>query len=134
MSRIRIDASKCIGCCCCELACSIQHTRTVHPLRSRIRVFQEGIRFFPVIAGSYTEAGCNSTHVVVLDGQEYDGCLFCRSSCPVKPIFKEPDTAIPLKCDFCGEPPNPQCAMACINGALTFVNEEDVNGVSWTAE
>ena len=121
MPKIIIDASKCSGCHCCEIACSLQHVEdTVNPLRSRIRVFHEGDFIFPLIAGPYTEASCNSKHIAVIDGKEYDACIFCRASCPTKSIFKEPDLDIPLKCDFCGEPPDPQCVKVCATGALTL--------------
>ena len=74
----------------------------------------------PVIAGPYTEAMCNSKDVVLVEGKEIDGCVVCRASCPTKSIFKEPDTAIPLKCDFCGDPPDPQCVAWCDADALTI--------------
>lgn len=126
MARIKIDHRKCTGCRLCEMACSLQHVEnTFQPSRSRIRVFVYKNLYFPTIAGPYTEAACNSQHVTMVDGQEFDACIFCRASCPVKPIFKEPDTEIPLKCDFCGEPPDPQCVSVCINGALVLVEEDE---------
>ena len=124
MPRIVIDTSKCINCASCEMACSFQHTGEVNPQRSRIRIIQEGLLNIPVIAGPNTEAACNSRHIVVINGQELDACIFCRASCPVKPIFKEPDTDIPLKCDFCGEPPDPTCVKVCLTGALRLVEDE----------
>jgi len=120
--RIVIDIDKCVGCRLCEIACSLHHTGSVNPQKSRIRVFQLGHRFFPVIAGPFTDAMCNSRHMVVIDGKEYDACMLCRASCPAKPVFKEPDTGIPLKCDFCGEPPDPQCVKVCFSGALTLAD------------
>ena len=120
MARIKVDHEKCVACCLCEIACSLQHTGTINPKRSRIRVFVAGDTFFPVIAGPYTDAKCNSRTTIVIDGKEYDGCALCRASCPAKPIFKEPGTEIPLKCDFCGEPPDPQCIEVCSSDALTF--------------
>jgi len=123
MKKIKIDFSKCVGCRACEAACSLQHIEnTVNPKRSRIRVFPFGDGFLPVIAGPYTEAECTSKGIVVAGDQEYDACVFCRASCPVRPIFKEPDVDIPLKCDFCGEPPNPQCVIWCSSEALTLVD------------
>ena len=121
MPRIVINADKCTGCCLCEIACSLQHNEgVINPRKSRIRVFREGDLFFPVIAGPNTEAACNSKHIFVINGREYDACLFCRASCPAKPVFQEPDVDIPLKCDFCGEPPNPQCVEVCPGGALSL--------------
>lgn len=124
MARIVIDSEKCTGCCLCEIACSLQHNEgVINPQRSRIRVFRDGDLMFPLIAGPNTEAACNSMHIVKINGREYDGCIFCRASCPIKPIFNEPDLGIPLKCDFCGEPPDPQCVKVCPGDALTFREE-----------
>lgn len=122
--RIKIDHTKCTGCKLCEVACSLQHAEAVNPWRSRIRVFIGEEFCFPVIAGPYTEAACNAKGIVLVDGMEMDGCVVCRASCPVKTAFKEPDTAIPLKCDFCGEPPDPQCVKWCEADALTIVLED----------
>ena len=120
MPKILIDRKKCINCGSCEMVCSFEHTGEVNPQRSRIRIIQEGLMNIPVIAGPYTEAACNSQHIMVIEGRELDACIFCRASCPAKPIFKEPDTEIPLKCDFCGEPPDPSCVKVCLVGALTL--------------
>ena len=122
--RIKIDHTKCTGCKLCEVACSLQHTDAINPWRSRIRVFIGEDFCLPVIAGPYTEAACNSKGIVLVDGMEMDGCVVCRASCPVKTAFKEPDTAIPLKCDFCGDPPDPQCVKWCEPGALSIVIED----------
>ena len=121
--RIKIDHARCTGCKLCEVACSLQHTETVNPLRSRIRVFLGQEFCIPVIAGPYTEAMCNSKGMIVVDGIEVDGCVLCRASCPSKTAYKEPDTGIPLKCDFCGDPPDPQCVRWCEPDALTVVEE-----------
>ncbi|MCD4717663.1 MAG: hypothetical protein K8R45_13110 [Desulfobacterales bacterium] len=122
--RIKIDHTKCTGCKLCEVACSLQHTEAINPWRSRIRVFIGEDFCLPVIAGPYTEAACNAKGIVMVDGMEMDGCVVCRASCPVKTAFKEPDTGIPLKCDFCGEPPDPQCVRWCEADALTIVIED----------
>ena len=121
--RIKIDHRKCTGCKMCEIACSLRHTGTINPWRSRIRVFIGEEFCLPVIAGPYTEAACNSKGSVMVDGLEVDGCVVCRASCPVKSVYKEPDTGIPLKCDFCGEPPDPECVKWCDPEALTLVED-----------
>ena len=121
--KIKIDFRKCTGCRFCEAICSLQHTGTINPQRARIRVFNEDGFCLPVIAGPYTDASCNSKGLIILDGVEIDACIICRASCPAKPVFKEPDTGIPLKCDFCGEPPDPQCVKVCLSGALTLVED-----------
>ena len=122
--RIHIDPSRCTGCRMCQVACSLKHTGGVNPRRSRIRVYVTETYCLPVIAGPYTEAACNSRGVMPFLGADLDGCVVCRASCPVKSVFKEPDTGIPLKCDFCGEPPDPECVKWCAPEALTL-REDD---------
>jgi len=121
MERIKIDYGKCTGCRHCEVACSLHHYENeINPQKSRIRVFIEGERFYPVIAGPFAEAECTSKNNVIIDGQEYDECTLCRASCPSRPWFREPETGIALKCDFCGDPPDPACVKWCEGGALTL--------------
>lgn len=124
MLRLKIDHFKCTGCQHCETACSIKHYENeVNPKKSRIRVFldEEEQIFFPVISGAPTEAECTLKFDVTIEGKKYDGCALCRSSCPSRPWFIEPDTGIHLKCDFCGEPPDPHCVKVCDSGALTLL-------------
>jgi Fe-S-cluster-containing dehydrogenase component len=87
--RIKIDYARCTGCKLCQVACSLQHTGTVNPQRSRIRVFVGEDVCLPVIAGPYTEAACNSKENMVINGQDVDGCVVCRASCPVKVRFSK---------------------------------------------
>lgn len=127
MERIRIDFNKCTGCRMCEVACSLSHLPSeVNPRRARIRVLREGEKSFPNIAGPYTEAGCNSQLLLVVDGETFDKCALCRASCPMKPIFKDTDGETPLKCDFCGllDSPGPSCVKWCHSGALTLVDTD----------
>jgi Fe-S-cluster-containing hydrogenase component 2 len=122
--RIKIDHKKCTGCTDCETACSIKHYENeVNPKKSRIRVFtdEDEQRYFPVISGPTTTAECTSKFDLVIEGQEYDDCTLCRVACPSRPWFIEPDTGVPLKCDLCGDPPDPHCVKICAKGALTVV-------------
>lgn len=124
MKRLRIDHIKCTGCRDCETACSIYHYENeVNPKKSRVRVYvdEEEQVFFPVISGPAAPAECTSKFNVIIEGREYDDCTLCRAACPSRPWFVEPDTGIALKCDFCGDPPDPHCVKACQSGALTLV-------------
>jgi len=121
--RIKIDHKTCTGCKQCEVVCSLAHTESVNPWRSRIRVWVGEEFCYPVIAGPYTEAACNSKGTRFVEGMEMDECITCRASCPSKSVYKEPDTGIALKCDFCGDPPNPQCVQWCAPNCLTLVEE-----------
>jgi Fe-S-cluster-containing hydrogenase component 2 len=126
MKRIKIDPTKCTGCRHCEMACSINHyEHTFNSRNARIRVVKEGNLYFPVIGGPFTLGSCIAEGRVILNGQGYDICVLCRASCPMRSLFKEPGTEKPLKCDFCGEPPNPSCVKWCNSGALELVEEQE---------
>jgi len=118
--KIKIDHTKCTGCRLCEMACSLKHhDDTFQPTKSRIRVFFYENLYFPIIVGSVVETACEPQLIQVADGHEYDGCVFCRANCPVKPFFKDPDMGKPLSCDLCL-----QCVDVCINGALVLARED----------
>lgn len=128
-SKIIVDIEKCTGCRHCEAACSLKHSEEgyVNPKLSRIRVFSDFDReiTIPIISGPYTDAKCTSRHNIIMGGKEYDCCLLCRAVCPIRPFFFEPGTEIPLKCDLCGEPPDPNCVKVCVHGALKLIEVED---------
>jgi benzoyl-CoA reductase subunit BamC len=100
--------------------------------RSRIRVLvdHDADVYVPVIAGPYTLGECPGRAEMTIDGKEYDECFFCRVACPSRDLFKEPDSGIPLKCDMCGEPPQPEplCVKWCMSEALTYVEREEEEG------
>jgi benzoyl-CoA reductase subunit BamC len=132
IKTIKINPGKCTGCRACEMACSTYHAQPkygiVNPTRSRIRVFWDESNdvCVPILAGEYTETECNSRYVMTINDKEYGECSFCRSSCPSRDIFKEPDTGVALKCDACGEPMpegGPTCVQWCSSGALIYASE-----------
>jgi len=131
---IKIDVDKCNGCRACEVICSAFHATPKYssnnPARSRIHLIREPLRdvYLPVYAGENTVAECMGRDKYVIDGKEYDECNFCRSSCPSRDIFKEPDSGLPLKCDMCeSDPPlsEPMCVQWCLNDALTYEEREE---------
>ncbi len=139
VKTLKIDTDKCTGCRACELICSAFHAEpkygVVNSSRSRIRVFrdEEDGLFVPIMAGEYTDAECNGRSTVVINGKEYGQCSFCRSSCPTRDLFKEPDSGIPLKCDMCGDPMpegGPRCVKWCLAEALVYVETEEEVEVS----
>lgn len=142
IKTIKIDADKCSGCRACEAVCSAFHAdpkyRIVNPKRSRIRVFwdEDNDIYVPIIAGHYAEVECNSRALLNINGKTYGECSFCRSSCPSRDLFKEPDNSdIPLKCDACGEPMpegGPLCVQWCLTDALTFMETEEE--IQWPEE
>ena len=125
MKRLKIDFNQCCGCKRCEVACSLNHFEdSVNPKKSRIRIYEEEDVFYPVVAGPFNNAECTSKNRVVIEDRDYDMCVICRASCPEKPFFIEAGTGIPLKCDFCGIPPNPSCVRTCNTGALELEEDE----------
>lgn len=128
MKEIRVDFDKCTGCRHCETACSLQHLEdSINPSFSRIRIHidMEKDIHIPILAGPYTDAKCTSRYPIIVGGKEYENCILCRAACPEREIFFEPGTEVPLKCDLCGEPPDPVCVKWCIHGALTLIEVED---------
>jgi benzoyl-CoA reductase subunit BamC len=133
VKTIKIDVEKCNGCRACEVICSAFHATprysSANPARARIRVIREPLAdiYVPVYAGEYAVAECAGRDRYVIDGKEYEECAFCRASCPSRPIFKEPDSDLPLKCDMCeSDPPQeePLCVQWCLADALTYEERE----------
>lgn len=134
VKTIRIDVDKCNGCRSCELICSAFHAAdkygTSNPARARIRVIRDPLAdiFVPVYAGDYAPAECAGRDLYTIDGKQYEECAFCRASCPSRDVFKEPDSALPLKCDMCEDDPpldEPLCVKWCINDALIYEEREE---------
>jgi benzoyl-CoA reductase subunit BamC len=131
VKTIKIDADKCNGCRACEVICSAFHAAPKYssnnPERSRIRVIRHPLKdiYVPVYAGEHAPAECMGRDKYVIDGKEYDECAFCRSSCPSRDIFKEPDSGLPLKCDMCEGEDQPLCVKWCINDALILEEREE---------
>ena len=131
IKTIQVDADLCNGCRGCEVACSAFHAEpkfsSVNPARARIRVLTHRLKdiWLPVFAGEYTPTECAGRDVYTIDGKEYDECAFCRSSCPSRDMFKEPDTGLPLKCDMCEGEDEPWCVKWCLTDVLVYEEREE---------
>ncbi|MGD9974020.1 MAG: (4Fe-4S)-binding protein [Desulfatirhabdiaceae bacterium] len=133
VKTIKINVDKCNGCRACEVICSAFHAEPKYssnnPARSRIRVIRDPLAdiYVPVYAGDHAVAECAGRDKYTIDGKEYDECAFCRSSCPSRSEFKEPDSGLPLKCDMCEGEDEPLCVKWCMVDALTYEErDEDV--------
>ena len=133
-----IDPQKCTSCLQCELACSFEHDGVFNPARSRIRVFEfeHGARSTPYTCSQCTEAWClhacpvqaigiaADTGARVVDEARCVGCKVCTIACSYGTINYNPDNGKVAKCDLCDG--DPQCAIACPTGAITWVDSERV--------
>ncbi len=133
VKQIKVDVDKCIGCRACEMACSAFHAlpkySSANPAKSRIRVMIDDLRdiYVPVRAGHYTSTECIGRHNYMINGKEYNECSFCRTACPSRDYFKEPDSGLPLNCDMCiSDPPleEPWCVKVCACDALIYAEKK----------
>jgi benzoyl-CoA reductase subunit BamC len=84
--------------------------------------------YVPVYAGDPVDAECAGRDRYTIDGKEYNECSFCRSACPSRDLFKEPDSGLPLKCDMCESDPTleePMCVKWCLANALVYETREE---------
>jgi len=130
---LELDGAKCNGCRMCESLCSAFHAdpkySSVNPARSRIRVFwcEEKDIYVPIKAGKHTGVECSGRTTTRIGGKEYGECSLCRRACPVRDLFHEPDSKLPIECDMCGEPmpEKPLCVKFCKSDALTYEEREE---------
>ena len=142
---IVIDASKCIDCKACLIACKVENNvpegfwrNWIRPLwdisDSRRTEFQPGqcmqcdtpscVAACPVEA-TYKQAD----GLVVIDPQKCIGCGNCVTACPYGARYRNPVLRIADKCDFCehrlkrGE--KPACVVTCPTRARTFGDIHD---------
>lgn len=136
VKTIKINADLCNGCRACEMICSAFHAEPKYssnnPARSRVQVLRHPLEdiYIPVYAGESAGAECAGRDIYIIDGKEYEECAFCRSPCPSRADFKEPDSGLPLRCDMCEGEEEPLCVKWCITDALVLeVREEEVEVV-----
>ena len=145
-----IDASLCIDCRSCMVACSVEHNVSM----TSTRIWMKGtgiLGLFPELT-SYTapfhcmhcdDPSCvsactvgalqrNEDGIVVYDAYRCIGCRYCMYACPFEVPNMDLDEQLPLivKCDMCEDRLNqglePACAATCLTGAIQFGNREEM--------
>lgn len=134
-----VDHPKCTGCRQCELVCSVYHTGSSNPSRSRIKVIKwepMGI-YLPMICQSCEKPFCvevcptKACHKdfqsprVVIDQEKCIGCKTCVMSCPFGHPFFDIQERVTQKCDYCGG--DPQCVAFCHVKAIDYVDVDRMN-------
>lgn len=131
-SFLAIDLQKCTGCRNCELACSVAHTQTFNPRRSRIQILKDEPRnlVVPMVCLQCEEPLCeqacpngaisyNEKGTLVVDHELCIGCENCVTACVYGGIEIDPHTLKAIKCDLCWG--DPACVKACEYGAISLV-------------
>jgi len=147
--RFHFDATACVGCHCCEVACNEQNGNSADIKWRRVGETQSGI--FPNVSNHFNSMSCNhcidpeclkgcptesyikfDNGIVFHDDDTCIGCQYCTWNCPYEvPVFNE-DRGIVTKCHMCHEKldigETPACVQACPAGAIAI---EIVNVKEW---
>ncbi len=148
--RFHFDATACVGCRCCEVACNEQNNNPADVKWRRVGEMEAGS--FPDTLMLFNSMSCNhcvdpacligcptesyikidATGIVVHDDDTCIGCQYCTWNCPYGvPTYHE-ERKIVTKCHMCHERldvgESPACVQACPAGAIMI---ETVNVDEW---
>jgi DMSO reductase iron-sulfur subunit len=148
--RFHFDMGKCIGCRCCEVACSEQNGNPIEQNWRRVGELEGGT--YPFTQRLYLSMGCNhcldaaclrgcpveayrkdeTTGLVLHSADTCIGCQYCTWNCPYGVPQYNPERGVVGKCDMCygrlAENREPACVNACPEGAIQI---ELVNTAEW---
>ena len=136
-----VDATRCINCKTCEIACKDIKAAPVGVRLRKVRTFEAGE--FPAVFVSNISMSCNhcedplcarhcpasayekrSDGIVVHHSERCIGCRYCTWTCPYgAPQFDAAEGRI-RKCDLCADEldigKQPACVLACPTRAITL--------------
>ena len=127
-----VDFEKCTGCRLCEVVCSLFHTGTINPSRSRIKIVNwEDVGHFPMTCNHCEKPYCvevcptkachrepENNNMVTIDKKLCIGCRTCIIACPFGHPFFDTQDRVTVKCDYCDG--DPQCVRFCYFQAVSF--------------
>lgn len=125
--KIKIDLNMCIGCRRCEFACSLNHYGKdgINPKKSRIRAWIKSDQVYPVLADNFSLQDCSAVLELQTAQKETPAGSILNYNEKKKTWFREPDSGILLRCDLCGDPPDPNCVKWCPCNAIILVDDQD---------
>jgi anaerobic carbon-monoxide dehydrogenase iron sulfur subunit len=130
-----LQPERCVDCHACQLACSLKHTGSFRPSKSRIEVLTSATKFsVPLTCLQCEEPACAAvcvvnaleknptTGIVDYDAKKCIGCRMCVSACPFGNISYDRETKAVLKCDVCDG--KPECAIFCPTEAIQWLRAD----------
>lgn len=150
---ILADATQCIGCRTCEVACAVSHQAQADcaalspaTFQARLQVEKTASVSVPVMCRQCEDAPCarvcptgtlvHGTDYVAVTQAACIGCKTCMVVCPygaIRIATGEESRVNPqvLKCDLCqGRDAGPACVEACPTGALRCVSGEALEALT----
>ncbi len=142
INALSVDATRCIGCFACQVACKMEHDLPAGP--GTVRVIQLGpfaendeltMSYLPVTCFHCERPACvakcptgamqkREDGIVFSDPELCIGCQTCAVACPYGIPTLNTATGKIAKCDGCKARVDlglwPACALTCPTGALTF--------------
>ena len=141
MKIFMMDPEKCTGCRLCELSCSFAKHNVFNRELSNIRIEADEDMALnvpikcmqcdssPCIRACVTRAlhKDENTGAVLLDADRCILCKACVIACPFGCVsLISPGSALQISiCDLCSG--RPACAGVCYSGAISYVDEKNVN-------
>lgn len=147
--RFHFDATKCVGCRCCEMACNEQNNNPSDIKWRRVGEMEGGS--FPDTLLLFNSMSCNhciepacligcptnsyikfDNGIVFHDDPSCIGCQYCTWNCPYGVPTYHAERHIVTKCHMCHERlaigQSPACVQACPSGAIEI---ETLNVAEW---
>lgn len=148
--RFHFDATACVGCRCCEVACNEQNNNPADIKWRRVGEMEGGV--FPEVLQMFNSMSCNhcvdpacligcptesyikieETGIVIHEDETCIGCQYCTWNCPYGVPTYHKERNIVTKCHMCherlDEGQSPACVQACPSGAIMI---ETVNVNEW---